>query len=115
MKASANTAKLAPSTKRIPTTEPTSKPLSRAERKALLLDELEQQRVDILVDSAFLQQAAAPLDKNLQSLKWPLYLLGGVAAFRLIRHPGSAMATGRKALAGYMLFKKLKLLAKAAN
>lgn len=109
MKASANTAKLTS------TEKPTSKPLSRAERKALLLDELEQQRLDILVDSTFLQQAAAPLDKNLQSFKLPLYLIGGVAAFKLMRHPGGAMAAGRKALAGYMLFKKLKLLAKAAS
>ena len=36
------------------TAKPPAKPLSRAERKALLLAELEQQRVDILVDSEFL-------------------------------------------------------------
>jgi hypothetical protein len=68
-----------------------------------------------LVDSEYLQQAASPLDKNWQSFKLPLYLIGGVAAFKLVRHPGGAMAAGRKALAGYMLFKKLKLLAKVAT
>ncbi len=46
------------------TAKPPTKPLSRAERKALLLAELEQQRVDILVDSEFLQQAASPLDRT---------------------------------------------------
>lgn len=91
------------------------KPLSRAERKALLLAELEQQRVDILVDSEYLQQAASPLDKSWQSFKLPLYAVGGFAAFKLMRHPGGAMIAGRKALAGYMLFKKLKLLAKVAT
>ncbi|TVP49275.1 MAG: hypothetical protein EA345_07260 [Halomonas sp.] len=91
------------------------KPLNRAQRKALLLAELEQQRVDILVDSEYLQQAASPLDKNWQSFKLPLYLVGGVVAFKLMRHPGGVMAAGRKALAGYMLFKKLKLLAKVAD
>jgi hypothetical protein len=91
------------------------KPPSRAQRKAQLLAELEQQRVDILVDSEYLQQAASPLDKNWQSFKLPLYLIGGVAAFKLVRHPGGAMAAGRKALAGYMLLKKLKLLAKVAT
>ncbi|CAO1665984.1 YqjK family protein [Halomonas sp. HAL1] len=97
------------------TANPPTKPLSRAERKALLLAELEQQRVDILVDSEYLQQAASPLDKNWQSFKLPLYAVGGFAAFRLMRHPGGAMAAGRKVLAGYMLLKKLKLLAKVAT
>lgn len=95
--------------------ENTAKPLTRAERKAQLLAELEQQRVDILVDSEYLQQAALPLDRSWQSIKLPLYVAGGVAALSLVRHPGGVMAAGRKALAGYMLFKKLKLLAKVAT
>lgn len=103
MKPSANTAKPAP------------KPLSRAQRKAQLLAELEQQRVDILVDSDYLQQAASPLDQSWKSYRLPLYVVGGVAALKLVRHPGGAMAMGRKALAGYMLLKKLKLLAKVAT
>lgn len=90
-------------------------PLTRAERKAVLLAELEQQRIDILVDSDYLLRATAPLDNNWRSLKLPLYALGGVLAFRLIRRPGGVMAAGRKALAGYMLFRKFKLLAKVAS
>ncbi|AVI62861.1 hypothetical protein BB497_09225 [Halomonas sp. GFAJ-1] len=97
-------------------TSPTvDKPLTRAERKAALLADLEQQRVDMLVNSDYLLRATAPLDKHWNSLKLPLYAAGGIVAFRLIRHPGGMMAAGRKALAGYMLFRKFKLLAKAAS
>ncbi|MDQ7728385.1 YqjK family protein [Halomonas sp. SpR8] len=95
--------------------KPATKPLSRAERKAQLLAELEQQRVDILVDSEYLQQAASPLDQSWKSFRLPLYIVGGMAAFKIVRHPGGAMAAGRTALAGYMLLKKLKLLAKVAT
>lgn len=91
------------------------KPPSRAERKAALLAELEQQRIDILVDSDTLQRASSPLDNSWRSFKLPIYAIGGVAALRILRHPGGAMAVGRKALAGYMLLRKLKLLAKVAT
>ncbi|MEA2119430.1 YqjK family protein [Halovibrio sp. HP20-50] len=97
------------------TAKPPTKPPSRAERKALILAELEQQRVDILVDSDYLQQVASPLDKHWQSFKLPLYAVGGFTAYKLMRHPGGAMVAGRKVLAGYMLLKKLKLLAKVAS
>ncbi|MCW4152414.1 MULTISPECIES: YqjK family protein [Halomonadaceae] len=92
-----------------------TKPLSRAERKAHLLAELEQQRVDILVDSDQLLRAASPLDSNWQRFKIPAYFVGGIIALRLARHPRGALAGGRKVLAGYMLFRKLKLLAKATT
>ncbi|CAH1045309.1 YqjK family protein [Halomonas sp. TD01] len=91
------------------------KPPSRAERKATLLAELEQQRIDILVNSDTLTKAASPLDNNWRNLKIPLYVIGGVAALRILRHPGGAMAVGRKALASYMLIRKLKLLARVTS
>ncbi|WP_434984999.1 YqjK family protein [Vreelandella zhaodongensis] len=90
-------------------------PLSRAERKAALLAELEQQRIDILVASNQLIDTSAPLDNNWQRLKLPVYMIGGVVAFRVLRHPGSVMTLGRKALAGYMLLRKFKLLAKITS
>lgn len=91
------------------------KPPSRAERKAALLAELEQQRIDILVDSDTLTRAASPLDNSWRSLKIPLYVVGGVVTLRILRHPNSAMAVARKALASYMLLRKLKLFAKVAS
>ncbi|WP_447928530.1 MULTISPECIES: hypothetical protein [unclassified Vreelandella] len=97
------------------TNQTTNAKPSRAERKAALLAELEQQRVDILVDSDFLLNAASPLENSLKSFRLPLYAVGGIAAWRLMRHPGGVMAAGRKALAGYMLFRKFKLLAKIAT
>ena len=83
--------------------KPPTKPLSRAERKALLLAELEQQRVDILVDSEFLQQAASPLDRNWQSFKLPLYAVGGFAAFKLMRHPGGPGSRQKSACGLYAI------------
>ena len=91
------------------------KPPSRAERKAALLAELEQQRIDMLVDSDTLLRASSPLDSYWKNLKLPLYAIGGIAALSVARHPGGAIAISRKALAGYMLFRKLTLLAKVAS
>lgn len=92
-----------------------TRPPSRAERKARLLAELEQQRVDILVDSDQLLQAASPIDSGWQRFKTPAYLIGGLVALRLARNPRGALAGGRKVLAGYMLLRKLKLLARATS
>ncbi|SDO01235.1 YqjK family protein [Vreelandella arcis] len=88
---------------------------SKAERKARLLAELEQQRIDILVSSDQLLDAISPLETGWQRFKLPIYAIGGFAAFRLARHPRGALAGGRKVLAGYMLYRKLKLLAKATT
>ncbi len=96
------------------TSTKTAKP-SRAERKAALLIELEQQRVDILVDSDYLLNAATPLENSLKAFRLPLLAIGGIATWRLVRHPGGVMAAGRKALAGYMLFRKFKFLTKIAT
>lgn len=93
----------------------TAKPLSRAERKTELLSQLEQQRIDILVCSEYLQRSASPLDRNWRSVKLPLYAAGGVLAYKFVRRPGGVMAAARKGLAGYMLFRKFKLLAKIAT
>ncbi|WP_394424297.1 YqjK-like family protein [Vreelandella stevensii] len=91
------------------------KPMSRQQRKAALLAELEQQRIDILVNSDTLQRTAAPLDRHWHTLRVPLYVVGGLAALRLVRHPNGALALGKRALAGYMLFRKLRMLARVTR
>ncbi|MBZ5489101.1 YqjK-like family protein [Halomonas aquamarina] len=92
-----------------------AEPLSRAERKAELLAQMEQQRIDILVCSEFLQRSTSPLDQSWRSIKLPLYAASGVLAYRLVRRPGGIVRAARKGLAGYMLFRKLKLLTKIAT
>lgn len=88
---------------------------TRAERKAALLATLEQQRVDILVNSDRLLRSTTPLEQHWKSAKLPVYAAGGFMAYRLIRHPSGALAAGRKALAGYVLLLKLKRLVKGAS
>ncbi|RUR36063.1 YqjK family protein [Vreelandella populi] len=92
-----------------------AEPLSRAERKAALLAQLEQQRIDILVCSDYLQRSTSPLDQNWRSIKLPLYAAGGLLAYKFVRRPGGIMAAARKGLAGYMMFRKFKLLTKIAT
>ena len=87
--------------------------LTRNERKQALLQTLEQQRIDIMVDGLRLQRAAAPIDNTWQQVmrfKKPLLLLGGVLVWRFARHPGRLASTGKKALAGYAVAKKLRHL-----
>ncbi|XGA81138.1 YqjK family protein [Halomonas sp. CH40] len=86
---------------------------SRRERKQALLQTLEQQRIDIMVDSLRLNRAAAPIDATWQQLirfKKPLYLLGGFVAWKLTRKPGRLMQLGKKAVSGYAVAKRVRQL-----
>ncbi|MCS2608945.1 YqjK-like family protein [Halomonas dongshanensis] len=87
-------------------------PLSRADRKRALLATLEQQRVDLLVESDRFLEAAAPFDARWQRFKIPLAVASGALAWRLFRRPGGIAKASQRALAGYMLFRKLKTLNK---
>lgn len=90
-----------------------TKVLSRAERKRELLSRLEQQRIDMMVESLRLQRAGAPLDATWQSIaryKTPLTLLGGIAAWKLLRQPNRLLYVGKRALTGYVALKKLRRL-----
>ncbi|MGS2744063.1 YqjK-like family protein [Halomonas sp. LS-001] len=87
--------------------------LSTSERKQALLQTLEQQRIDIMVDSLRLQRAAAPIDATWQQVmrfRKPLFLLGGVLVWRFARHPGRLASLGKKALAGYAVAKRVRHL-----
>ncbi|GAA3901284.1 YqjK-like family protein [Halomonas cibimaris] len=89
------------------------RPPSRAARKRELLDTLEQQRIDIMVESLRLERAATPLDRGWHTLrryKAPLLLAGGGVAWQLLRRPGKALRLGRRALGGYVLLRKLQRL-----
>lgn len=86
---------------------------SRRERKQALLQTLEQQRIDIMVDSLRLERAAKPVDATWQQMirfKKPLYLLGGLVAWKLARKPGRMMQLGKKAIGGYAVAKKIRQL-----
>ncbi|MGM0613939.1 MAG: YqjK-like family protein [Pseudomonadota bacterium] len=83
---------------------------SQHERKQALLQTLEQQRIDIMVDSLRLNRAAAPVDAAWQQLvrfRKPLYLLGGLVAWKLARKPGRLIQLGRKAVGGYAVAKRI--------
>ncbi|MDR5898623.1 YqjK family protein [Halomonas vilamensis] len=87
--------------------------LSRAERKRELLNRLEQQRIDMMVESIRLKRAGAPLDATWQGIvryKTPLTLLGGVVAWKLLRQPNRLLYVGKRALAGYVALKKIRRL-----
>ena len=90
-----------------------TQPLSRAKRKQELLSRLEQQRIDIMVESVRLQRAGAPLDTTWQHIaryKTPLTLLAGIVAWKVLRQPDRLVYIGKRALTGYMALKKLKRL-----
>ncbi|MDN6179967.1 MAG: YqjK-like family protein [Halomonas subglaciescola] len=84
---------------------------SRAARKRELLDTLEQQRIDILVESLRLERAAVPFDrcwKVVTRYKTPLLVAGGGVAWQLLRKPSAALRLGRRALAGYLLVRNIQ-------
>ncbi|NYS60999.1 YqjK family protein [Vreelandella salicampi] len=90
-----------------------TKVLSRAERKRELLNRLEQQRIDMMVESLRLQRAGAPLDASWQQVtrfKTPLTLLGGIVVWKVLRQPGRLVYIGKRALTGYVALKKLRRL-----
>jgi hypothetical protein len=90
-----------------------SKVLSRAERKRELLNRLEQQRIDMMVESLRLQRAGAPFDATWQRVaryKTPITLLGGIVAWKLLRQPNRLIYVGKRALTGYVALKKLRRL-----
>lgn len=90
-----------------------TKVLSRAERKRELLNRLEQQRIDMMVESLRLQRAGAPLDASWQQIarfKTPLTLLGGIVVWKVLRQPGHLVYIGKRALTGYVALKKIRRL-----
>ncbi|GAB2710085.1 YqjK family protein [Halomonas garicola] len=93
--------------------QPARRSPSRAARKRELLEQLEQQRIDIMVEGLRLERAAEPLDRGWQKIaryKTPLMLAGSGLAYRVVRKSGPFVRIGRRALAAYMLVRNIKRL-----
>ncbi len=85
-----------------------SSPPTRRERKEALLTLLEQQRIDLLVESERFLHAGQPFDNGFKRLKMPLYVAGGIAAWFSLRHPHRMLHNAKRLLAGYVVVRKFR-------
>ncbi|MFD2190447.1 YqjK family protein [Pistricoccus aurantiacus] len=82
-------------------------------RKAKLESLIEQQRIDLLVDSQRFREATSGIDHAWHTLmRWkvPLYGLGGLLVVRSARKPHSLRRWGQRAMAGAFLFQRIRKL-----
>ncbi|SDI73155.1 YqjK-like family protein [Billgrantia gudaonensis] len=101
-------------TTRLPA-EPSSRhpAVSRADRKAQLIDTIERQRIDILVEAHRWREASRPLDEgwhHLMRFKTAFIAAGGVALYQGARHPHSLIRLARRGLAGALLVNRARRL-----
>ncbi|RAH37502.1 YqjK family protein [Halomonas sp. SL1] len=85
----------------------------RRARKAALEAAIEQQRLDLLVESEHWHQAARPLEAGWQSLqRYRLPAVGGGALllFWSLRHPAAAKRLARRSLFVAVTARRLKRL-----
>lgn len=88
-------------------------PPSRAERKASLLATIEQQRIDILVESSRWREASRSIDDGWRSLmrfKGVIIAAGGLVMLQSARHPSSLVRVGKRIAAGALLFNRARRL-----
>ncbi|WP_346797550.1 YqjK family protein [Halomonas sp. Bachu 37] len=86
---------------------------TRQARKEALIARLEQQRIDVLVESERFTSSGQSMDAawhRLQRFKMPLMAVGGVVFWRAFRRPGKLVVLANRALAGYMLLRKVRRL-----
>lgn len=86
---------------------------SLAQRKALLEERIEQQRVDILVEASHWHEASRPLEDGwrlLMRFKGPLYAVGGILLLRKAGRGGSLMQIARRVTTGALMFRKVRRL-----
>ncbi|WP_235825592.1 YqjK family protein [Vreelandella rituensis] len=81
---------------------------TRQERKEALLTLLEQQRIDLLVESERFLRAGQSLDNGFNRLKTPLYMVGGVVLWRSLRHPHRILYNAKRLLTGYVVVRKFR-------
>nr|WP_163502478.1 YqjK family protein [Halomonas socia] len=95
------------------TTKPPSARRLRRQRKAALETQIEQQRVEIMVDAARWRAASSGIDdgwRQLQRFKAPLYALGGMLLIRSAKHPRSLVRIAKRAAAGILLMRRARRL-----
>ncbi|QTF91542.1 YqjK family protein [Halomonas sp. BM-2019] len=85
----------------------------QTERKARLEAEIEQQRIDILVEASRCREASRPIDEGWQTLmrfKAPLLALGGLLLMKSARHPNSLLRVAKRLAAGALLLRRARRL-----
>ena len=83
--------------------------LTRPQRKAELIAALEQQRIDLLVESERWQQASTRLDAGWLQLardRNVLYLAGGALLLSSARRPKSLLRVAKRVAAGGLLLSR---------
>ncbi len=91
-------------------------PLGRRERKALLLEHIEQQRIDILVEAKRWKAAGQSLDALWQQARRHrglLYLAGGALVVASARHPRGLIRLTRRFATGVLLIHRARRLLRA--
>ncbi len=99
--------------RRLPVQQGDDPPLPRATRKAQLEATIEQQRVDLLVETSRLREASRPIDDGwrlLMRFKAPLYALGGILLMQSARHPNSLLRVAKRLGAGIVLLRRARRL-----
>lgn len=93
---------------------PLTTPADRSERKALLLKRIEQQRIDILVETSRWQTASRSIDalwQRARRYRGLLYVTGGALVAGGLRRPGSLVRLSRHlAAAGLLVYRIRRLL-----
>ena len=84
---------------------------TRAQRKAELITALEQQRIDLLVETERWHHASSTLDAGWQQLaryRGLLYLAGGALLINSARRPKSLLRIAKRVAAGGLLFNRAR-------
>ncbi|MDR5904884.1 YqjK family protein [Franzmannia qiaohouensis] len=82
----------------------------RRQRKAALETQIEQQRIDIMVESSRWLGATQQIDRTFRRIKLPTYTLGGLALLASARHPHALVRFAQRGVAGVLLLRRAQRL-----
>lgn len=91
------------------TKSPSARQLRR-QRKAMLEAQIEQQRIDLMVESSRWLGATQQIDSTFQRFKLPTYTLGGLALLASARHPHALVRFAQRGIAGVLLLRRAQRL-----